>query len=75
MDSRRDCFDESSNVFILIPRKANGRGTCAMKPREKGGVVDKDLNVHLTTNLKIAGMSWLNTSNDRHVHYTWLGWS
>jgi len=44
-------------------KEANGRGTCAMKPREKGGVVDKDLNVHLTTHLKIAGMSQLYGSD------------
>lgn len=33
-----------------------GRGTCAMKPRELGGVVDKDLNVYGTVNLKVAGL-------------------
>lgn len=32
-------------------------GTCAMKPREQGGVVDKDLNVYGTTGLKIADLS------------------
>jgi alcohol oxidase len=31
-------------------------GTCAMKPRENGGVVDKDLNVYGTSGLKIADM-------------------
>lgn len=30
-------------------------GTCAMKPREQGGVVDKDLNVYGVTGLKIVG--------------------
>lgn len=33
----------------------NLRGTCAMKPRADGGVVDKYLNVYGTQNLKIAG--------------------
>lgn len=32
-------------------------GTCAMKPREKGGVVDGDLNVYGTAGLKVADMS------------------
>ncbi|KAF8953125.1 GMC oxidoreductase-domain-containing protein [Flammula alnicola] len=32
-------------------------GTCAMKPREKGGVVDSKLNVYGVTNLKIADCS------------------
>jgi choline dehydrogenase-like flavoprotein len=32
-------------------------GTCAMKPMEKGGVVDANLNVHGTLNLKIADLS------------------
>lgn len=32
-------------------------GTCAMRSREKGGVVDKDLNVHGTANLKCVDLS------------------
>lgn len=31
-------------------------GTCKMAPNDKGGVVDKHLNVHGTENLKIAGV-------------------
>lgn len=31
--------------------------TCSMKAREKGGVVDKDLNVYGTTGLKVADLS------------------
>jgi GMC oxidoreductase len=30
-------------------------GTCAMKPRQQGGVVDPRLNVYGTQNLKVAG--------------------
>lgn len=30
-------------------------GTCAMKPRDQGGVVDPRLNVYGTQNLKVAG--------------------
>lgn len=33
----------------------HGLGTLAMKPREDGGVVDKDLNVYGVANLKVAG--------------------
>ncbi|KAG5914909.1 hypothetical protein E4U42_000263 [Claviceps africana] len=32
-------------------------GTCKMAPKDRGGVVDKDLNVHDVTNLKIADLS------------------
>ncbi|KAJ3518992.1 hypothetical protein NMY22_g13408 [Coprinellus aureogranulatus] len=32
-------------------------GTCAMKPKERNGVVDNRLNVYGTTNLKIADLS------------------
>jgi len=32
-------------------------GTCAMKPRDKGGVVDERLNVYGTTNLKCVDLS------------------
>ncbi|EAU83180.1 alcohol oxidase AOX1 [Coprinopsis cinerea okayama7 len=32
-------------------------GTCAMKPREQGGVLDSRLNVYGTTNLKVADVS------------------
>jgi len=31
-------------------------GTCAMKPRDSGGVVDKHLNVYGTKRLKVAGI-------------------
>lgn len=31
-------------------------GTCAMKPRSEGGVVDARLNVYGVTNLKVVGM-------------------
>lgn len=44
-------------------------GTCAMKPREQGGVVDKELNVYGTRGLKVADLSMVpgnvgaNTNN------------
>jgi alcohol oxidase len=43
----------------------NIRGTCAMKPRAEGGVVDKHLNVYGTQNLKIAGDSTHVAANHR----------
>jgi alcohol oxidase len=33
--------------------------TCAMKARDKGGVVDNELNMYGTQNLKVAGLSLL----------------
>jgi alcohol oxidase len=44
-------------------------GTCAMKPRSEGGVVDADLNVYGTAGLKVADLSMVpenvgaNTNN------------
>lgn len=44
-------------------------GTCAMKPREQGGVVDGSLNVYGTVGLKVADLSMVpenvgaNTNN------------
>jgi len=32
-------------------------GTCAMKPRERGGVVDPNLNVYEVEGLKVADVS------------------
>ena len=41
-------------------------GTCAMRPREKGGVVDKHLNVYGVSNLKVAGKKARNLSRPKH---------
>ena len=44
-------------------------GTCAMRPKEKGGVVDADLNVYGVQGLKVADLSMVpenvgaNTNN------------
>jgi hypothetical protein len=50
----------------VIPCKSSLRtgglmigGTCAMKSREKGGVVDGNLSVYGTSNLKVAGMCFV----------------
>ena len=39
----------------LQARVVEDSGTCAMMERDQGGVVDKDLNVYGTKNLKVAG--------------------
>ena len=41
--------------MLLISSTFFQIGTCAMKPREQGGVVDARLNVYGVQNLKIAG--------------------
>lgn len=47
-------------VYALTPSLlVHQLGTAAMKPREQGGVVDSRLNVYGTSNLKVAGMSYL----------------
>ena len=52
----------SFNVYTLlqtlrVPPTGRQLGTCAMKPREKGGVVDERLNVYGTDRLKVVDMS------------------
>ncbi len=48
-------------MYILVPLGAmillhfKQVGTCAMKPRDKGGVVDERLNVYGVQGLKVAG--------------------
>lgn len=42
---------------ILLTILAEKLGTCAMMPREEGGVVDSRLNVYGVEGLKIAGTS------------------
>ena len=39
----------------LQARVVEDSGTCAIMERDQGGVVDKDLNVYGTKNLKVAG--------------------
>ncbi|KAL4261270.1 GMC oxidoreductase family protein [Pleurotus pulmonarius] len=48
-------------------------GTCAMKPRDKGGVVDSKLNVYGMTNLKVADVRSQKIARP-HTHvYCFLG--
>ncbi|PPQ64204.1 hypothetical protein CVT24_008622 [Panaeolus cyanescens] len=51
--------DESIDDYIRrsVITMSHSCGTCAMKPREKGGVVDENLNVYGVRNLKIADCS------------------
>jgi choline dehydrogenase-like flavoprotein len=41
-------------------------GTCAMRPREKAGVVDKDLNVYGVSSLKVVGKESYNPAHSRN---------
>ncbi|EEH44360.1 uncharacterized protein PADG_00649 [Paracoccidioides brasiliensis Pb18] len=56
-------YSEADNEAIekFICEKLNttwhSLGTCAMKPREQGGVVDKDLNVYGVERLKVIDLS------------------
>ncbi|KAI0310619.1 alcohol oxidase-like protein [Amylostereum chailletii] len=45
------------NVSTTWHSASGWLGTCAMKPRAEGGVVDPRLNVYDVTNLKVADMS------------------
>ncbi|KIY51711.1 alcohol oxidase [Fistulina hepatica ATCC 64428] len=45
------------NFLIAVGTAWHSLGTCAMKPRDKGGVVDSRLNVYGVRNLKVADMS------------------
>ncbi|KAJ6494576.1 GMC oxidoreductase-domain-containing protein [Mycena sanguinolenta] len=51
--------DEAIDLCIRnsISTTFHSLGTCAMKPREKGGVVDNKLNVYGIKNLKVADVS------------------
>ncbi|GJE92907.1 GMC oxidoreductase [Phanerochaete sordida] len=53
---------EDEEAIAEYTRKAvqtawHSLGTCAMKPREQGGVVDAQLNVYGVTHLKVADLS------------------
>ncbi|KAH7908608.1 GMC oxidoreductase-domain-containing protein [Hygrophoropsis aurantiaca] len=50
LDSYHRDFAESDIILIIL-------GTCAMKPREKNGVVDCNLNVYGVERLKVADLS------------------
>ena len=49
--------DDISSMLISLLMTLIGSATCAMKPRDKGGVVGNELNVYGIVNLKVAGMS------------------
>ncbi|KAI0693654.1 GMC oxidoreductase-domain-containing protein [Cytidiella melzeri] len=48
-------------------------GTCAMKPREEGGVVDSKLNVYGVENLKVADLSIPPSNVAANTYSTTLG--
>ena len=43
-------------------------GTCAMKPRENGGVVNPRLNVYGAEGLKVAGQSRSDDTRELRAH-------
>ncbi|KAJ7075522.1 alcohol oxidase-like protein [Mycena belliarum] len=46
-----------AHVRQIVETTWHSLGTCAMKPREQGGVVDSKLNVYGIRNLKVADLS------------------
>ena len=48
---------DQSSLHVLQSNDDSKLGTCAMKPRERGGVVDSKLNVYGVKGLKVAGQS------------------
>ncbi|KAK0432723.1 GMC oxidoreductase-domain-containing protein [Armillaria borealis] len=55
--SKEDDEAISANVRNFVATTWHSLGTCPMKPREQGGVINNDLNVYGTTGLKIADFS------------------
>jgi alcohol oxidase len=56
-DSNNEEDDKAIEDYIRsnIETTWHSLGTCKMAPKEKGGVVDKHLNVHGTVGLKLCG--------------------
>ena len=63
---REPSLAESLPLFVTHFIDLFQIGTCAMKPRERGGVVDARLNVYGVQNLKIAG-KYLNHSFGKNL--------
>ncbi|KAF7314829.1 GMC oxidoreductase [Mycena kentingensis (nom. inval.)] len=63
LDAPKFVYTEEDDAAIDLHTRAmastvwHSLGTCAMKPREQGGVVDSKLNVYGIKNLKIADVS------------------
>ena len=55
--SAEDDVAIEEHIRELVGTTWHSMGTCKMAPRDKGGVVDKDLNVYGVKKLKVAGMS------------------
>ncbi|KAI0089825.1 alcohol oxidase-like protein [Irpex rosettiformis] len=70
--------EEDEKAIEEYTRKAVGTawhslGTCAMKPREEGGVVDSKLNVYGVENLKVADLSIPPSNVAANTYSTTLG--
>ncbi|KAK0497831.1 GMC oxidoreductase-domain-containing protein [Armillaria luteobubalina] len=55
--TKKDNDAIDANIRSFVGTTWHSLGTCPMKPRERGGVVDTDLNVYGVTGLKIADLS------------------
>lgn len=60
--SKEDDAAIERHIRLNVSTTWHSLGTCAMRPREEGGVLDKDLNVYGVSGLKVAGKENLNSA-------------
>lgn len=69
-------FSSTVNFAVYVDHVEttwHSMGTCAMKPRETDGVVDKRLNVYGTENLKCADLSICPVREMHSLQWQWIG--
>lgn len=66
--------DEAIDIYIrkTVATAWHSLGTCTMRPREKGGVVDSCLNVYGVQGLKVADMSIASANVSSNTYATAL---